>query len=124
MWLTKSFWDGLGALAYAMAKADGLVHPKEIYDFGQQVLDHFQQAHKTNFDIRAEAIMNLFHTLGYSSDQAYQEALENFRRVASEVRNHKEEILLLMHQIVSRDGVIAPAEEALIKRLASDLEKF
>ncbi|MCX7764523.1 MAG: TerB family tellurite resistance protein [Bacteroidia bacterium] len=123
MLVSRRFWDGIGGLAYAFAKADGSIEEEEIKAFAARVEEAFKEI-PTNFPQRAEAILQLFHSLNYTPEQAYKEALQHLSEVAEEVRHYRFDILNTFRQVIRADGKVHPYEEEFLQRLDADLEKI
>jgi len=123
MLTTKAFWEGIGGLAYAFAKADGTMEASELKSFAEAVEAHFRQI-PTNFPQRAESILQLFHLLEYDSEKAYQEALQKLALVRDEIRHYRFDILNTFRGVIRADGKLHPHEEQFIERLDADLARL
>lgn len=120
MLTSKAFWEGIGALAYAFAKADGSIAKEEMIAFGNAIEAAFRKI-PTNFPHRAESILQLFHLLEYDAERAYQEAIQKLALVKDEVRRYRFDILETFRQVIRSDGKIHPTEEAFLTKLDQDL---
>lgn len=123
MLTSRKFWDGIGGLAYAFAKADGAIAEEEMQAFANRIEESFRQF-PTNFPQRAEAILGLFHAMQYTPDQAYQEALHNLSEVKEEVRHYRFDILNIFRSVIQADGKVHPYEAEFLSRLDADLERI
>lgn len=123
MLVSRRFWDGIGGLAYAFAIADGAIEKEEMKTFAERVDEAFASI-PTNFPQRAGAIFELFHNLDYSSQKAYEEAIENLKEVTEEVRRYRFDILNIFREVIRADGKVHPFEEEFLNKLDVDLEKI
>lgn len=123
MLVSRRFWDGIGGLAYAFAKADGAIEEEEMKAFAERTDEGFA-AIPTNFPQRAAAVFELFHALGYTPDKAYEEAIQHLGEVKDEVRHYRFDILNIFRQVIEADGKIHPYEEEFLRRLDADLERL
>lgn len=123
MLTSRPFWDGIGGLAYAFAKADKNISPEEIRAFAEKIEKHFRHI-PTNFPQRSEAILQLFHNLDYPPEKAYTEALQHLSAVKEEVRHYRFDILDVFHAVIGADGLLHPQEEAFLRRLDADLARL
>lgn len=123
MLVSRRFWDGIGGLAYAFAKADGSIGEEEMKTFAERVEKAFRDI-PTNFPQRAEAILQLFYSLHYTPEQAYNEAIQHLSEVREEVRHYRFDILNTFRQVIRSDGKVHPYEEEFLQRLDADLEKI
>ncbi|MCS7189675.1 MAG: hypothetical protein RMJ66_07410, partial [Bacteroidia bacterium] len=109
MLTSRRFWDGIGGLAYAFAKADGAIDDREIETFAKRI-EEASRSIPTNFPQRAGAIVQLFYSLGYTPSQAYEEAIQHLYSVKEEVRHYRFEILNIFRSVISSDNKIHPYE--------------
>lgn len=121
MLVSRRFWDGIGGLAYAFAKADGAIKEEEMKAFAERTDEGFAVI-PTNFPQRAAAVFELFHTMSYTPERAYEEAMQNLAEVREEVRRYRFDILNIFRQVIEADGKIHPYEEEFLRRLDADLE--
>lgn len=123
MLTSRKFWDGIGGLAYAFAKADGAIQEDEMQTFANRVEESFRNF-PTNFPHRAEAILGLFSVMQYTPEQAYQEALRNLSEVKDEVRHYRFDILNVFRSVIQADGKVHLYEAEFLSRLDADLAKI
>ncbi|MCX8113366.1 MAG: TerB family tellurite resistance protein [Bacteroidia bacterium] len=123
MLVSRRFWDGIGGLAYAFAKADGAIMEDEIKAFSDRINEGFGDI-PTNFPQRAGAIFEMFRSLGYTPEKAYEEAIQNLSTVPDEVRHYRFDILNIFRRVIESDGRIHPYEEEFLNRLDADLERI
>ena len=120
---SRKFWDGIGGLAYAFAKADGAIQDDEMQAFANRIEESFQNF-PTNFPQRAEAILGLFHLMHYTPNEAYEEALRNLAEVKEEVCHYRFDILNVFRSVIQADGKVHPYEAEFLSRLDADLAKI
>ncbi|MCX7606318.1 MAG: TerB family tellurite resistance protein [Bacteroidia bacterium] len=123
MLTSRRFWDGIGGLAYAFAKADGAIEEQEMLAFAKRIEEAFRQI-PTNFPQRAQAILELFSSLRYSSEEAYAEAISHLKAVREEVRQYRFDILNLFRAVIQADGKVHPYEAQFLERLEADLARI
>ncbi|MCS7296629.1 MAG: TerB family tellurite resistance protein [Bacteroidia bacterium] len=123
MLVSRQFWDGIGGLVYAFAKADGTIGEEEIKAFAERVEAGFERI-PTNFPHRAQAVYELFSSLGYTPEQAYQEAIKHLAAVRDEVRRYRFDILTIFREVIRADGKVHPYEEIFLRKLDEDLAKI
>jgi len=123
MLTSRPFWDGIGGLAYAFAKADQNISPEEMRAFAEKIEKSFRHI-PTNFPERAQAILQLFDTLDYPPEKAYTEALQNLSTVKEEVRRYRFDILDVFRTVIGADGLLHPQEEEFLRRLDADLARI
>lgn len=123
MLTSRRFWDGIGGLAYAFAKADGAIAEEEMRTFANRVEEAFRSI-PTNFPQRAEAILQLFHAMSYTPEQAYQEALQHLASVKEEVRHYRFDILNTFRSVIAADGRVHPYEAEFLEKLDKDLQRI
>ncbi len=120
MLTTKAFWEGIGGLAYAFAKADGSISEEEMVTFANAIEEAFRKI-PTNFPKRAQSILQLFDLLEYDADKAHQEAIHKLALVKDEVRQYRFDILDTFRKVIRSDGKVHPTEESFLARLDQDL---
>lgn len=123
MLTSRPFWDGIGGLAYAFAKADKNISQEEMRAFAEKIEKNFRRI-PTNFPQRAEAILQLFDNLDYPLEKAYAEALQHLSAVKEEVRHYRFDILDVFRTVIGADGLLHPQEEAFLRRLDEDLARI
>ncbi|MCS6895230.1 MAG: TerB family tellurite resistance protein [Bacteroidia bacterium] len=123
MLVSRRFWDGIGGLAYAFAKADGAIEESEMKAFANRIEEGFAGI-PTNFPQRAEATFQLFYNLSYTPEKAYEEAIQSFAAVPDEVRHYRFDILNIFRQVIESDGKVHPYEEEFLRRLDADMERI
>jgi len=123
MLTSRSFWEGIGGLAYAFAKSDGTMSQEELKTFANAVEERFRKI-PTNFPQRAESILQLFTLLDYDPEKAYQEAIQKLALVKDEVRYYRFEILNTFREVIHADGKVHPYEETFLSRLDQDLARI
>lgn len=123
MLTSRRFWDGIGGLAYAFAKADGAIAEEEMRTFANRIEEAFRTI-PTSFPQRAEAILQLFHTMSYTPEQAYQEALQHLASVKEEVRHYRFDILNTFRSVIAADGRVHPYEAEFLEKLDKDLQRI
>lgn len=123
MLTSRRFWDAIGGLAYAFAKADGAIKEEEMRTFAERVEAAFSHI-PTNFPQRAEAILQLFAVMRYTPEEAYAEALTHLQEVKEEVRHYRFDILNTFRSVIAADGRVHPYEEEFLSRLDHDLAQI
>ncbi|MEN3040166.1 MAG: TerB family tellurite resistance protein [Bacteroidia bacterium] len=123
MLVSRRFWDGVGGLAYAFAKADGAIEESEMRTFAERIEQSFSGI-PTNFPQRALSTFELFYNLSYTPEKAYQEAIESFAAVPDEVRHYRFDILNIFREVIQADGKQHPYEEEFLQRLDADMERI
>lgn len=121
--VSRRFWDGIGGLAYAFAKADGAIEESEMRTFATRVEEAFRII-PTNFPQRAQAVFELFHSLAYTSERAYEEAINHLAAIPEEVRHYQGDILQIFRMVIRADGKVHPYEEEFLTRLEADLQRI
>ncbi|MCS6790998.1 MAG: TerB family tellurite resistance protein [Bacteroidia bacterium] len=123
MLTSRRFWDGIGGLAYAFAKADGAITDDEMQTFANRVEEAFRHF-PTNFPHRSHSIIRMFHDLEYSAAEAYDEAIQHLRAVKNEVRQYRFDILNVFREVIRADGRVHPYESEFLDRLDKDLAQI
>ena len=123
MLTSRAFWEGIGGLAYAFARADGTMTQEELQTFANVTEERFRKI-PTNFPQRAESILQLFTLLDYDPEKAYQEAIEKLSLVKDEVRFYRFDILDTFREVIHADGKVHPYEETFLSRLDQDLARI
>lgn len=123
MLTSRRFWDGIGGLAYAFAKADGAITDEEMKTFADRVEEAFRRF-PTNFPHRSQSIIRMFYDLEYSPEEAYNEAIQHLQAVKKEVSHYRFDILNIFREVIRSDGKIHPYETEFLDRLDKDLAKI
>jgi uncharacterized tellurite resistance protein B-like protein len=114
----QDLYIGLGSLAYAMAKADGVLSSKEASEL-EIILQDVEHG------LIACYSFQLKQTYDASPEEAYQFA---FRRFAANQRDLKPEIkenfLKILQQMAQCCKGVSSKEQALLKRIRKDLSKL
>lgn len=107
---------GLGALAYAVAKADGQLHSAE-----SRAIRELLEAEPFGDVARCAFTLKEFHN--DSPEEAYQFALRYFEANKRFLdRQRKFHFLRIAHTIADSHNDISDCERALLDRLKADLE--
>jgi hypothetical protein len=120
MLTSRTFWEGIGGLAYAFVTADGVIAKEELSTFANALEEYFQKI-PTNFPQRARSMFELFVHLNYAPEKAYQEGIQKLSQVKEEVRHYRFDTLDTFREVIRSDGKVHPYEETFLTQLDRDL---
>lgn len=115
----SQFFEGIGYICYAFAKADGQVMTIETNTFGIHIRNSFSLYTKDLWRHTTEAyFFALDHKL--SSDQAYRLGMRAFNDSEEMLLRHRDELIQTVRQICESDLDFSQNERALIVHFISD----
>jgi uncharacterized tellurite resistance protein B-like protein len=114
----QDLYIGLGSLAYAMAKADGVLHDEEAMEL-ETILQH------EAYGPIACYAFQLKKTYNAPPEEAYQFAFRRFAANQADLKPElREHFLHILSRIAQRCKGISSKEQALLKRIRKDLTKL
>lgn len=121
---SRDFFEGLGALAYALVKADGQVDEAELNAVGKSILSGFGSWASQTKALRANGTFELLANEGKSAEAAYQHALEKFLLDKRELKTYRVKTLDLLTAAATADQIVDSEEASIILRFKQDTENL
>lgn len=117
----QRIYYAIGELAYAMAKADGVVRAVEREAMHQLVAEKLAQRNY-NYDY-SEIIFHLLSQQANDAETIYQRALNDLRQASNFLDEPLErELFEILLEIAKADSPVNASEQAMLERLREDLK--
>jgi len=118
---SRNFLGGLGALAYAIAAADGTVDANETRTFTEEMLEEFEVRIDKAKGARAAASFEMLWNAKKTSDQALEVATEQFKGVRAEFDENAEDILELLEDMAKSDDRFSDYEKEILQKFREQM---
>lgn len=118
---SRDFYAGLGALIYAIAKADeDGVEQNEVEKTGKELLKNFGDRVMSTTGLRAAATVESFARQDISAEEAYKRAMDYLTLDTRELKHFRDKVVEILDQIANADNDLSEKETAFIDRFKQE----
>lgn len=121
---TRQFYEGLGAICYAVAASDNELEKQELMRLGDILLESFSDWDLKTKGQRAYARFEMFADAKESAENAYALAMDLFSKSTPELKESKDVIIKTLEATARADELMEPEEIVYIDRFKADAEKL
>jgi tellurite resistance protein len=124
MTASRTFFEAIGALVYAIAISDNEVEQQELKKMGKTFLSQFGNDFVETRGMRAFAKFEMLADSQSTATAAYDEAIRIFENCKEDLSQYSQDILSILVKISAADKYIENSEVKWINQFRNDISRI